>query len=78
MQLSVTVYVPSSFGVHVAWPMLHALTAPESVKHAQKEQLGGKALQLAVDDPFFVTMSQNSFGAWHVAPASPHVKVAGG
>jgi hypothetical protein len=54
--------VPSSFGVHVLVPMLHALTAPESIKHAQNVHPAGNALQLVADDgfvPVCVTVSQN-------------------
>jgi len=71
------VYVPSSLGVHVAVPIAHALTAPESVRHAQKEQLLGNALHVAVDEPLFVTTSQNSVSVWQVAPASPHANETG-
>jgi hypothetical protein len=61
-QVCVTVYVPSSFGVHVVWPM-HVSNIPESIKHAQNEQFAGNGLQLDVTEgllPLFERMSQNS------------------
>jgi len=71
--------VPSSLGVHVAVPMLHAFTAPESVRHAQNEHAAGKGLQVCATEelPLCVTMSQNSLAVWHVGPASPQVNETG-
>ena len=60
MQLVVTVYVPSSFGVHVDDPRPgHDEIAPESIKQPQNEQPLGKFSQVAVVLPLFVTRSQN-------------------
>ena len=60
MQLVVTVYVPSSLGVHVVEPRAgHDWGAPESIKQPQNEQPLGKLSHVAVEEPLFVTMSQN-------------------
>ena len=78
MQLVVTVYVPSSFGVHVVEPRPgHAGVVPESIKQPQNEQPLGNAWQLAVVVPLFVTRSQYWFGVVHVGPPSPHVNDGG-
>jgi len=78
MQLVVTVYVPSSLGVHVVEPKPeHVGVVPESIRHAQNEHPLGNDWQVAVALPPFVTMSQYWFGAWHVGPPSPHVNEAG-
>lgn len=78
MQLVVTVYVPSSFGVQVVEPRPgHETGAPESIKQPQNEHPLGKAWHEAVEDPLFVMMSQNWLGDSHVGPPSPHVNEAG-
>jgi hypothetical protein len=59
MQLVVTVYVPSSFGVHVVEPSPgHAGVVPESIRHAQNEQPLGNDWHVAVEEPPFERMSQ--------------------